>query len=87
MNQWISVNDSLPKPFEVVWIYWRDREVLLGIRICEGDESIRCDPSEGWYSFADEKCRWTHWWQRVNAYNFDKPDKPDKSEEKFNDIL
>ncbi len=30
--KWNNVKDSLPEPFEVVWIYWRDREVLLGCR-------------------------------------------------------
>lgn len=78
--EWISVKDDLPKPFEVVWIYWRDREVLLGCRTYQGEEAINCEPSEGWYSFANEKCRWTHWWQRVDASNFDKPLPPPPKE-------
>lgn len=74
--QWINVEHELPKPFEVVWIFWRNREVLLGCRIYQGDEALRCPPSEGWYSFEDEKCRWTHCWQRVNGVNLDKPEIP-----------
>lgn len=73
---WINVKDDLPNPFEVVWIYWRDTEVLLGCRTYQGDEAIRCDPAEGWYSFEDDKCRWTHYWQRVDGGNLDKPEKP-----------
>ncbi len=76
--KWINVKDELPKPFEVVWIYWRDREVLFGCRtyIDEEQEKYNCDPSEGWYSFEDEKCRWTNWWKRIDSSNLDKPDKP-----------
>lgn len=70
---WINVKDELPKPFEVVWIYWRNREVLLGCRTYLGEEAAKCAPSEGWYSFEDEKCRWTHYWQCVNSSNYDKP--------------
>ncbi len=73
---WIKVTEDLPNPFEVVWIYWRDKEVLLGCRTYQGDEAISCDPSEGWYSFEDEKCRWTHYWHRVDAMNLDKPNAP-----------
>lgn len=76
VKEWISVKDDLPKPFEVVWIYWRDREILLGCRTYEGEEAIKCEPSEGWYSFEDEKCKWTHWWQRVDSSNLDKPNRP-----------
>jgi len=79
---WTHVNDSLPDPFEVIWIYWRDREVLLGCRTYVGEEAIRCIPSEGWYSFEYEKCRWAHYWQRVSEMNLDKPDKPKDQEEK-----
>ncbi len=75
---WINVKDELPKPFEVVWIYWRDREVLLGCRTYQGEEEKTCDPSEGWYSFEDEKCRWVNLWQRVDASNFDRPSPPNK---------
>ena len=34
---WTNVYDALPAPFEVVWIYWRNREVLLGCRVYEDD--------------------------------------------------
>lgn len=73
---WIDVNKELPKPFEVVWIYWRDREVLLGCRTYRDEEEIRCPPNEGWYSFEDEKCRWTNYWQRIGPHNLDEPDAP-----------
>jgi len=72
---WTSVKDELPKPFEVVWIYWRNREVLLGCRVYEGEEAIKCEPSEGWYSFEDQKCRWTNFWMKVED-SLDKPDFP-----------
>jgi hypothetical protein len=74
--EWISVKDKLPKPFEVVWIYWRDREVLLGCRTYSGEESIQCEPSEGWYSFVDDKCRWVNYWKPVDAMNLDRPNPP-----------
>ena len=74
--EWIKVTKQLPNPFEVVWIYWRDREVILGCRIYQGNEAIKCDASEGWYSFEDYKCKWTHWWQRVSANNLDRPYAP-----------
>lgn len=65
--QWISVTERLPAPFQVVWIYWRDKEVLLGCRVnAEGSE-----PHENWYSFEDVKCRWTHWWMPVTEASYD----------------
>ena len=70
---WINVVDDLPKAFEVVWIWWRDREVLLGCKTTEHNES---EPSESWYSFEDEKCRWAHWWKRIDCSNLDKPKPP-----------
>ncbi len=73
---WISVENELPKPFEVVWIYWRDKEVLLGCRTYQDAEHYDCEVSEGWYSFDYEKGRWTNYWQRVSASNLDKPDPP-----------
>jgi hypothetical protein len=80
--EWISVEDELPKPFEIVWIFWRDKEVLLGCRTYEGAEEKECPPSEGWYSFSDEKCRWTHYWQRTTRANIlDTPRKPTPSME------
>lgn len=74
---WIKVSDKLPQPFEVVWIYWRDREVLLGCRTYEDDpDGKKYEPSEGWYSFEDEKARWTHWWMSVKDSGLDKPNPP-----------
>ena len=73
--EWISVHEQLPRPFEVVWIYWRDREILLGCRVYQDDEEKSQSPSEGWYSFEDEKCRGTHWWMRVED-SLDKPKPP-----------
>lgn len=82
---WISVKDSLPKPFEVVWIYWRDREVLLGCRIYDGQDEFTSEPSDGWYSFADEKCRWANWWQRIDCSNLYRPYPPMIKEERPNE--
>lgn len=72
--EWINVKERLPKSFEVVWIYWRDKEVLLGCRTFEVD--LTDDPSENWYSFSDEKARWTKWWMPVNLYSLDGPKAP-----------
>jgi hypothetical protein len=72
---WISVHKQLPRPFEVVWIYWRDREILLGCRVYQNDEENSQSSLEGWYSFEDEKCRWTNWWMRVED-SLDKPEPP-----------
>lgn len=73
---WKNVNHSLPKPYEVVWIYWRDREVTLGCRIYYEEDAINCHPSEGWYSFDYDKCRWTLWWMYVKE-SLDKPNPPE----------
>jgi len=72
--KWIGVKDELPKQFEVVWVYWRDREVLLACRTHKPNEY---EPCEGWYSFEDDKCKWVNWWQRVDGCNLDKPNHPD----------
>lgn len=77
MTDWIKCTDRLPNPFEPVWIYWRDREVLLGCRTYQGEEAIICDPCEGWFSFEDDKCRWTHYWMKVDQSNFDRPNPPE----------
>lgn len=74
MNEWISVKDKVPPIFEVVWVYWRDREVLLACKM-DGEGT---EPSENWYSFEDEKCRWAHWWIPVNEYTWDKPKPPEE---------
>lgn len=75
---WTNVKDTLPDPFEVVWIYWRNREVLLGCRVYEDDPNgKKYGSSEGWYSFEDEKCRWNHYWMSVKDSGLDKPDPPE----------
>lgn len=74
---WMNVKDSMPKPYEVFWIYWRDREVLLGCITDAWDDS---HPEWGWYSFEDEKCKWAFHWQRVDRINFDNPKPPTMSE-------
>lgn len=79
MTEWIKVTDHLPKPFEIVWAYWRDREVLLACRVYEGEDYLYCEHSEGWYSLEDEKCKWANYWQ---YYRIDKPEKPTKEEPK-----
>lgn len=81
MSEWINVKDSLPDPYEAVWIYWRDSEVVLGCRTYEGKEAILCPANEGWYSFEHEKCRWTYWWQRIYSGNIDKPNPPKEKHE------
>ena len=75
MSTWISVKDSLPDPWHVVWIYWRDREVLLGCRTI-----VEENPSDGWYSFDDGKCRWTNWWMPVDASSYDGPNAPKENQ-------
>jgi hypothetical protein len=70
---WINVKDRLPKPFELVWIYWRNRDVLLGCRVYEGKQENEQPPDQGWYSIDDDKCRNTIWWQ---YYRIDKPEPP-----------
>jgi len=76
MSEWISVKDKLPDEYDVVWIFWRDREVLLACRTCEGREHLECEPTEGWWSFEDDKCRWTNWWMPVTRESLDTPDHP-----------
>jgi len=65
MTEWISVKDKLPKPFEPVWIYWKDDEVLIGYRTYMGKEEINQLPEEGWYSIEADKCRWTNYWMPI----------------------
>jgi hypothetical protein len=66
---WIKVTDKLPKLFENVWIYYRDREVLIGYRTYQGKHTIECPANEGWYSIEDEKCRWTNYWKPIEKPN------------------
>jgi hypothetical protein len=67
--EWINVRDRLPKPFQNVWIYWRDREVLIVHRTYIVEDETKQPPNEGWYSIEDEKCRWTNWWQPIPKPN------------------
>jgi len=71
--KWISVKDRLPELFEIVWIYWRDREVLLGCQTANDGE-----PEDCWYSFDDEKCRYTNWWMSHKDWPIDPPAPPQK---------
>jgi len=71
--KWISVIDQLPKAFEPCWIFWRDRQVLIGWRTVEPTEA-GAEPNELWYSTEDEKCRWTNWWMPIQ-----KPGKPNEA--------
>ena len=68
-NIWISVYEKLPNPMEVVWIYWRGKEVLLGYKIIEEVES---PADEGWYSLEDDKVKWTKYWMPLK-----KPQRPE----------
>lgn len=71
--KWISVKESLPLANQPVWIYWRDREVLIGWRTYHGREAVECDPAEGWYSWEYDKCRYANWWMHIE----NRPDKPE----------
>lgn len=55
---WISVKDRLPDQWEPCWIFWRDREVVVGCRTYKPNEY---DPCEGWYEY-ENKVRNAHWW-------------------------
>lgn len=60
VTEWISVFEELPKPDQTVWIWWRDREVVVGCKV-----DYECDPDWGWYSFEDDKCKWTKFWSPI----------------------
>src|SRR5580692_8071363 len=62
MNSWTNVNERLPDGSQLVWIYWRDREVLLGFKVDHD-----CDPEWGWYSLEDDKCKWTKYWRPIEG--------------------
>lgn len=68
-EEWTNVKDDLPEQFEVVWVYWKNQEIVLGCRCME--ESY---PNTGWYSFAHEKIRWADFWMRIKS--LDKPSPP-----------
>ena len=74
MSEWISVKDHLPDLLELVWIYWRDREVDLGCRT-DAHYDLHNQPSWGWYSFQDQKGGWAHWWQPIKVNINFKPEK------------
>jgi len=59
--EWIHVNEKLPPLHCPVWIYWRDREVLIGYRVYEGE-----NPSDAWYSVEDGKMRWANYWMPIS---------------------
>lgn len=80
-QKWVNVKNGLPEPFEVVWLYWRNREVILGCRTYTGDEEIRCPADEGWYSFEDQKGGWCDFWMRLED-SVDEPDPPKELLEK-----
>lgn len=65
MSEWISVNERLPYPFEPVWVYWRDRQVVVGYRTYTGKDSVDQPAYEGWYSIEDGKGRWANWWMPI----------------------
>jgi len=83
-NEWISVTEKLPELFEVVWIYWRDREVLMGFR-CDEEHTLEKDPEWGWYSIKDEKSKWCKWWMPIKCSPFDNPLAPDAPPIKMSD--
>jgi hypothetical protein len=60
--EWISVYDSLPPVDEPVWVYWRDRKVLIGWKSC-----LDSDPANEWYCWEDGKFRWTYWWMPISG--------------------
>ena len=65
MSEWTSVYDSLPDDNEPVWIYWRDREVVIGWKTYRHG-----DASEDWYSYqGGDKCRWAKWWMPIDLKN------------------
>lgn len=69
--EWINVNEKVPPAWLVVWIYWRDREVLLGCRTDDDSE-----PMDNWYSFEDQKAKWTRWWMPIDSSSFHEPRAP-----------
>ena len=75
--KWINVVDELPKPFEVVWVYWRNREVLLACKTYteEDQKKYNCELEWGWYSFEDEKTGSASLWMRVED-SLDEPKPP-----------
>jgi len=80
--EWISVKERLPEDDIPVWIYWKDREVLIGQYSYQGEDrnldfSSTDDYSLGFYSFEDNKCRAVKWWMPIT----NKPMPPSKNKE------
>ena len=69
MSEWISVYDRVPKEFEIVWVFWRDREVVIGYQTLSPKEGYH--PDEHWYSLENEKERWAKYWMPIK-----RPKKP-----------
>jgi len=71
MTPWINVKDRLPSLEEPVWIWWKDREVVIGWKTTSD-----CEPEECWYSFhGGDKCRYTHWWMPIDLNTRPEPPK------------
>lgn len=74
--KWVNVYEGLPRLYYVVWIYTKQREVLLGCRI-----DPDCDPDCGWYSFADEECKQIDFWLPIRENTLERPDVPSEEYE------
>ncbi len=61
MTEWIHVTEDLPKAFEPCWIYFQDKQVVIGCRTYEPDQY---EPTEGWYEY-ENKCRWANYWMPI----------------------
>ena len=69
IGDWINVEDRLPNLDEPVWIYWKNREVVIGHKT-----AIDCEPSECWYSYqGGDKCKWTNYWMPIDKKIRPKP--------------
>lgn len=73
--KWISVYEGLPRLYEVVWVYWEGKDVVLGCRT-----NAESDPDWGWYSFPDGEIKYASYWFPVRHYSLEKP-KPPRDEE------
>ncbi len=73
-QKWISVHEQLPPPNEPVFIFWRDRYVVIGWREAYAYQENDSSPEEYWYSPEFEKSRWAKWWMPISY-----PEKPNQS--------